>query len=190
MQRQRFESLLRQHQDPLHRQALAMLGDADEAQDVVQDSYLKLWARLDEVEDATCRAWLAQVVRNGCLDRIRRQKVRRTAQGPVRSDRQGLMLRDDESAEATLEVSDLGTGVDRLHQQLDAQRLVAAMEELKEPWRSIILLREVHDLPYEEIATRLDLSLSAVKVYLHRARRRLRELFEDEATAPARGARA
>ena len=63
---------------------------------------------------------------------------------------------------------------------LDVQRMVEAMEELKEPQRSIILLREVQDFTYEEIAQALDLSLSAVKVYLHRARKKVRQRFEGD----------
>ena len=64
--------------------------------------------------------------------------------------------------------------------QLDIEKLVRAMGELKEPQRSIILLREVQDLSYEEIAENLDLSLSAVKVYLHRARKKIRAAFEED----------
>jgi RNA polymerase sigma-70 factor (ECF subfamily) len=59
-------------------------------------------------------------------------------------------------------------------------RLEAALGELNEPYRSIVVMREIQGLAYEEIATAMNMPLGTIKVYLHRARRRLRELVQAE----------
>ena len=60
------------------------------------------------------------------------------------------------------------------------QRLAEAIRQLDEPYRSLVLLRDVEEMNYREIAEALELSDSQVKVYLHRARRRLRERLGSE----------
>lgn len=183
MDRRTFEQLLREHRDVVYGTARYLVRSKEDAEDVVQETFIRLWRCGDEVEVVSVRAWLLRVCRNLCLDTLRRRKVRERARAIEQVQergRLGIEIAEDDGRERSLEVSDLGSGALRTEVELDAQRMVAAMEELKEPQRSIILLREVDDLSYEEIATVLDLSLSAVKVYLHRARRKIRMRFERE----------
>ena len=91
--------------------------------------------------------------------------------------RVGIAHTESARREQTLDVSDAGEGALQTELRMDMQKVFGAMQELKEPQRSIIILREMHDLSYEEIAETLELSLSAVKVYLHRARKKVREGF-------------
>ena len=184
MDRKTFESLLREHRDTVYGTARYLVRSADDAEDVVQETFVRLWRAGDDVDTERVRSWLLRVCRNLCLDQLRRRKVRETARAGAdqvsERGRLGIEIAEDDGRERSLEVSDLGSGALHTERALDVQRMVRAMEELKEPQRSIILLREVQDLSYEEIAEALDLSLSAVKVYLHRARKKIRQRFESD----------
>ena len=191
MDRTTFEALLQEHRDAVYRTARYLVRNAEDAEDVAQETFVRLWKTRDTILIENVRSWLLRVCRNLCLDTLRRRKVRDqarlTADQVTERGRIGIETAEDDGRERSLEVSDLGTSALHTELELDIEKLVAAMGELKEPQRSIILLREVQDLSYEEIAETLDLSLSAVKVYLHRARKKVRAAFEadwsDEAEA-------
>lgn len=184
MDRRTFEELLREHRDCVYRTARYVLRSPEDAEDVAQETFIRLWRAGDAIEIESVRAWLLRVCRNLCLDTLRRRKVRERARALAdqvsERGRLGFEIAEDDGRERSLEVSDLGSDALHTETNLDAQRMVEAMEELKEPQRSIILLREVNDFTYEEIAEALDLSLSAVKVYLHRARKKIRLRFEKD----------
>ena len=195
MDRSTFEDLLREHRDSVYRTARYLVRSPEDAEDVAQETFIRLWRAGDDIEITSVRAWLLRVCRNLSLDTLRRRKVRERARASAdqvtERGRLGFEIAEDDGRERSLEVSDLGSDALHTETKLDAQRMVEAMEELKEPQRSIILLREVNDFTYEEIAEALDLSLSAVKVYLHRARKKIRLRFEKddpETTAGMSGA--
>ena len=195
MDRSTFEDLLREHRDSVYRTARYLVRSPEDAEDVAQETFIRLWSAGDDIEITSVRAWLLRVCRYLSLDTLRRRKVRERARASAdqvtERGRLGFEIADDDGRERSLEVSDLGSDALHTETKLDAQRMVEAMEELKEPQRSIILLREVNDFTYEEIAEALDLSLSAVKVYLHRARKKIRLRFEKddpETTAGMSGA--
>jgi len=146
---------------------------------VVQECFLRLWRSREEIEVDSVRYWLLRVCRNLCLDRHRRKQVRDRARDHSERAVVGIETVEDDGRERSLEVSDLGGGALRTERDLDIERLVQAIYELPEPHRSIMILREIQNLAYEEIAETLEISLSAVKVYLHRARKKLRIAFAD-----------
>ncbi len=116
---------------------------------------MKLWNQQDAIDPAKVRAWLMKVVRNGCLDRIRQRKP------------------SEELGDWQASVAD-GPQQGAEHSEL-GQWLQHSIERLGEPYRSLVVLRDVQQNSYEEVADTLELSLSQVKVYLHRARKQLRE---------------
>ena len=76
----RLEELIRAHQDTLYRTALAILGDPQEAEDAVQDAFLRCWEKAPEFESGEhAKAWLLRVTVNGCKSRLRAPWRRRTA---------------------------------------------------------------------------------------------------------------
>ena len=102
------------------------------------------------------KPWLMKVTRNGCLDRLRRRRENvEFNEGHMAGEASGPL--QDVSA------NELGGWLKR------------AIEGLKEPYRSLVVLRDVQQHSYEEVAGMLELSLAQVKVYLHRARKELRE---------------
>lgn len=136
-----------------------MLRSRDDARDVTQEVLIRFWRRLDEIEEATALAWLMRVTRNACIDVLRQRK----------------RMRDLVSTDAEVDGlphDDLPS--DHLQQLEDREAIEAAIAALGEPYRSIIILRELQHLKYEEICGALDLPLNTVKVYLHRARKMLR----------------
>ena len=152
------DDLVRQHADLAYRVCLRVTGNRDDAADATQRVLVQLWQRGGDVADDKRRAWTARVARNASLDLLRRRAVRPAparAELPEPAD-------DGLAPDALAEASELRTRID------------AAVSALDEPYRSIVVLREIEGLAYADIAETLDLPLNTLKVYLHRARKRLR----------------
>ena len=151
------DGLVRAHADLAYRVALRVTGSPADAADATQDALVKVWQHIETVEPDRRRAWVARVARNAALDLIRRRRVR---------PQPGLAEAVAEPADAAplpdadAEAADLRAGIE------------GALATLDEPYRSLLVLREVEGLAYAEIAEALDLPLNTMKVYLLRARRR------------------
>lgn len=157
------DALVRLHADLVYRVALRVTGSADDAADATQDALVKLWQHGAEVPAERQRAWAARVGRNAALDLVRRRKVRPQ---PLVSDVELDPACADALPDADAETRDLRLGI------------VQALDTLGEPFRSLVVLRDVEGLAYDEIAEALSLPLTTVKVYLHRARTRLRAALQ------------
>lgn len=154
-----FRWLVLKHHGEVYGLARLLLRDDHEAEDAAQDAFERLWRAQTRVERP--REWLLKVVRNGCMDRLRRA-------GRVVSDSEVTVAepRDDHDPAWHLCREELGA------------RLTAAVGRLAEPQRSLVILFDVQGLSGAECARVLELSATQVKVYLHRARRRLRAILE------------
>lgn len=161
------DAVVRRHADLVYRVALNLLRDADEAADAAQEALVKVWKGCGSIPFEKQRAWCARVARNAALDHIRRRSSRpQPASDP---DRLPVPL-------ATTPAPDAGAETAEFHRELDR-----ALDGLGEPYRSIVVLREIEGLAYKEIADLLDLPLNTLKVYLHRAKRRLRATLTEQA---------
>ena len=156
-----FEATIDEHGDRVHAYASRMLRDAEEARDVAQDALIRLWQHRDRVDSGSVRSWLMRTTHNLCIDRIRRRTVRSEV---------------DDGDERTERSPSAAPGPDRLAAADESAEILArVLETLSPADRAVVLLREVHALPYGEIAAALDLPLGTLKARLHRARERLRE---------------
>lgn len=155
-----YSVLVRRYQDSLYRYAVGMVGSGDAAADIVQDSLVKGFTRLDRCEDPDrFGAWVYRIVRNGCLDYLKNRR------------RRDVSLEDD--APFTSE-DDPAAYVERL----DVQRAVgSALAELPPAQREAFLMKHVDDLAYEEIAVITGASVSALKMRVKRARETLQSLL-------------
>lgn len=162
----RFEAQVRRHRDDVFRLACSLLEDRAEAADVTQEVLVKLWHHRAGIEDGKTRAWLLRTARNACLDALRHRSVRRDALA-VSTD--GVACTADRAPDPA----------DRAEAADVHRHLWRALRALDEPYRSLVILRETQGLSYDELTDVLDLSMSQVKVYLHRARRRLRHHLSD-----------
>lgn len=159
------DAVVQRHADLVYRVALSLLRDADEAADAAQEALVKVWTNCADIPVAKHPAWCARVARNAALDLIRRRNVRpRPASEPIDEPTCASPLPD-----ADVENAELDVEIER------------ALGTLDEPYRSIVVLREVEGMAYQEIADALDLPLNTMKVYLHRAKRRLREAIAQRA---------
>lgn len=174
-----FRVLVERYQGRAQRLALRVLRDEEQARDVVQDAFLKAYRSLDRFEGrSSFYTWFYRVVMNLCLDTKRRQPSGR----PVEWD------------EAHALETPVGVGldaVDAAHQQskgpegdferAEVRRAVRlAIDELPDDARQTLLLREVDGLSYAEIAKALDIPKGTVMSRLHHARRRVRDLLEQQ----------
>ncbi|TDD97264.1 sigma-70 family RNA polymerase sigma factor [Jiangella asiatica] len=160
-----------------------MTGSVDDAEDLVQETYLRAWRSCDGFEGrSSLRTWLYRIATNACLNAVRRSD-RRTV--PV-----GLGAGPDGGAESA------AAGVGWLQPLPDALvtpesadpaavavardgvrlALVAGLQHLSPRQRAVLLLRDVLALPAAEVAAALELNVGAVKSLLQRARARLREV--------------
>ncbi|MEE4293061.1 MAG: sigma-70 family RNA polymerase sigma factor [Xanthomonadales bacterium] len=151
-----FRQWVTEYQDQAWTLARYLLKDPAEAEDACQEAFVKLWHNRDKVDPEKIRPWLMRVTRNQCLDRLRRRK-------PTQEWEEWQSPDDDH-----------GPAQGLAREQL-AERLKHSINGLSEPYRSLVVLRDVHQHSYDEVASVLELSLTQVKVYLHRARKQLRE---------------
>jgi RNA polymerase sigma-70 factor (ECF subfamily) len=156
----RFRLAVMQHHKTVYRVCYGMLHDAHEAEDVTQETFLRYWQLSGEVRGA--KGWLITVARNKCLDRIRASK--RFVDADPEVFEQQTEAHDPEWHANNDEVGD---------------RLRGLIAELPEPQRSLIVLFDVQGMTGAECAEVLDLNVNQVKVYLHRARRKLRQALEE-----------
>lgn len=155
----RFRLAVLLHDRVVFRTAAALLRDAREAEDVTQEAFLVFWQQGANVERP--REWLLRVARNACLDRLRRR-------GRLVSEQQVELPEPSEDRDPAWHYE---------HNEL-ATELRALVDKLPEPQRSLIVLFDVQGLDGATCARILDLNVNQVKVYLHRARRRLRQQLE------------
>ena len=151
------DGLVRLHADLAYRVALRVTGSPADAADATQDALVKIWTHIETVEPDRQRAWVARVARNAALDLVRRRRVRPQPglAEAIAEPSSAAPLPDDDAHAA-----DLRAGIAR------------ALGTLDEPYRSLLVLRDVEGLAYAEVADALDLPLNTMKVYLHRARQR------------------
>lgn len=162
-----FERVVSAHQDGVHALAVYLTRDADLAADLAQEAFVRLWTRGADLwpsaEPARIRAWLLRAVRNLALDHVRAPAQRRAAA---------------DSADALDHAcDDAPTPGESVEDADDRATAFAALQTLREPYRSLVYLRDVEGLAYDDIGATLGLPLTTVKVYLHRGRAMLRDAY-------------
>ncbi len=150
-----YQQWVRAYQDQAWSLARYLLKDASEAEDATQEAFIKLWQHREDIDPERIKPWLMKVTRNTCLDRLRRRKPE--------TELTEVHLTEEHGPQAGAEQGELG------------RWLQTAIAGLKEPYRSLVVLRDIQQHSYDEVAGATELSLAQVKVYLHRARKQLRE---------------
>jgi len=164
-----FSHLYRTYADDVHRFALYLSGDPALADDIVSETFVRLWHARERLDLATAKGYLLAIARNLFLAEWRRGR-RMTALDYREPDR--------------------GPGPERHAQaHIELQAVLAALQRLPEIDRAAVLLRAEEGLSYEEVAAALGISAGAARVKVHRARLRLAEaLRTGESTAGMEGA--
>lgn len=145
----------------LLRFATHMLKDADEARDAVQDVMLKLWQKRESLaEIENIEAFAMRMTRNRCLDIIRANKL-----VPLDAETNRKLKEKTVDVHSKVELSESANQIKKL------------IEQLPDLQRTVMYLRDIEQLDYEEIAQATDLKVNAIRVNLSRARKRVRDGF-------------
>lgn len=169
--KRRFEQLVDQHGGRLFQLARLMLGRDDEAEDVAQETLVKLWKNVDKLREGEELPWLMTCTRNACLDVLRGRTRTRSLLHLVASQKRALGEADDAGP------------AEEMHSNQRVRALRSAIQEMPEPGRSLLILRDIQELDVATVARALGLSENQVKVYTFRARRQLRFRLEEESNA-------
>ncbi|HPF89465.1 MAG: RNA polymerase sigma factor [Flavobacteriales bacterium] len=147
-----YNSAVDLHADGIYRFALKHLRDEDRAKDVVQESFARLWTRLEQVEGAKAKSYLFTTAHHVMVDEVRKDK------------------RSTRMEEHHADIRHTSQQQPDLKEVLDA-----ALATLPAIQRSVVLLRDLEGYTYEEIAELTGLNLPQVKVYIYRGRIALKE---------------
>lgn len=161
-----FAQLVRLHENKAYHLALRMCGSPEDAADVAQEAFLAAWRALPNFRgEAGFSTWLYRLVNNAAIDHLRKNKKQRF----------DVSLDDEETY---VDTPDAGPGPQEAAEGRELQQAVAAgLDRLGEDHRQVLVLREVQQLSYEEIAGTLGLDLGTVKSRLSRARNSLRKIL-------------
>ena len=155
-----YRQAIDQHRQRIFSFAHYSLRARQDAEDVTQEVFIKLWQHWQKIDHNKLGAWLMRVAHNAVIDHVRKN----------RSTQKHVDNYADVSDQASSEDHDK-----TIDEQAFKQQLMAAIQSLDDPFRSIVIMRDIQGLSYAEIQESLDISESQVKVYLHRSRRKLRE---------------
>jgi RNA polymerase sigma factor (sigma-70 family) len=162
----RFKQEVLPLKNKLYRFASRLLDDADEAQDALQEVFIKLWNHRDTLDTLnSLEAFAMKVTKNHCLDRI---KARRT----VSLEQTGsLLFKADERVEieTNLEMKDA------------AAKIIELIAGLPEQQRMIIQMRDIEGYEFEEIEEILEINMNTIRVNLSRARKKIKEMYLNSA---------
>jgi RNA polymerase sigma factor (sigma-70 family) len=154
MTEREFNQCVDQHADNVYRFILKNLRHEEDARDVVQSAFEKLWRNRDEVDTERCKSYLFTIAYHQMIDHLR--KVKR------------ITLREEFKEESKV--------IDR--PQHNAKKILdLALSRLNDLQRSLVMLKDYEGYSYEEIGQITGLSGSQVKVYLHRARIQLKNFL-------------
>lgn len=164
-----FESLVVRHQSAVIGTVAKMMGSVEDAPDVAQQVFLRVWKSAPRYErQAKFTTWLFTITRNLVFNECRRR---------YRSAEVSMEAREEASGYQAVDTAPDRPDSSALHRELEVA-IDAAIAALPEKQRLAVVLRRYEELPYEQIGEILDLTVPAVKSLLFRARTRLKESLQ------------
>lgn len=164
-----FEILIKNYEHTIYSICFKVLKNEADAFDAAQDVCIKVWKQIKNFENKSkFSTWVYRIATNQCLDILRKEKNKKT-----------LSIHQNE--DWVLEIEDKKINIEK--QLEDAERiriLKVALDELKKEHSSIIILKDVKELTYEEIAADQNISLGTVKSRLFRARTALKNILQQD----------
>ena len=173
--RHQFEAEALPHLDSLYNSALYMTKNDRDAEDLVQETMLKAFRFYDKYEKGTnIRAWLFKILKNAFINEYRRKK-RQPVQVDYEEIRKVHEKEDPGTPDAYFDLRE------EMFNYLIGDEVTQAINAMPVDFRTVILLCDVEDFTYEEIAIILDIPIGTVRSRLHRARNLLKEKLKDYA---------
>jgi RNA polymerase sigma factor (sigma-70 family) len=173
--RRRFELLALPHLDAAYNLARWLARNPSDAEDVVQEAYLRAYRYFDSFQGGNFRVWLLTIVRNAFVTWVKENRSGRMVFVP------DTPAADTADTEETMWGSRPRDPEALLLESTDSQTLSRLMEQLPAEYREVLLLREIEDLSYKEIATVTGAPIGTVMSRLARARLSLRNLWLQQA---------
>lgn len=147
MNTRRFQHIVHQHKDLVYSQAYYFTGNKEDAEDMTQEVFLKLWHHRDTVKAKAAKAWLMKVTRNMCIDHSRKNRQHSLSQFEPEAQRQMLnRLNDCQDDPEQIAISD--------------ELLQQGLKQLPEPLRNTVIMRKIQDHPYRLIAETMNVPRS------------------------------
>ena len=173
-----YEIIMRRYNQRLYRVARAILRDDSEAEDVMQDAYVRAYQHLDQfARRAPFSSWLTRIAVHEALARVRqRNRTQQIAEGEVEGEFVMNLAEPSPNPEQTASTAELG------------HLLEEALLALPEQFRTVVIFRDVEELNTEETAEALEISEENVKIRLHRGRAMVRGWLFQRVGAKARDA--
>ena len=174
-----FEQLVERHSDRAYQLAYSILQNRQDAEEVVQDAFLRIYRSLGNFRgDAQFTTWMYRIVVNLCNNKFRWNKVRGINR-TISIDAPLPNAEGDESLRLELPSSEAPPEEQLAFAEL-RERVEKAMAQLPESYRTAVMLRNVQQLDYEEIAKILDCAVGTVKSRINRGRELLRQALKVE----------
>jgi RNA polymerase sigma-70 factor (ECF subfamily) len=163
-----FEQLVRAYEKRVFALTSRMCKNPADAEEAAQEAFLSVWKGLPFFRgESSFSTWLYRLTSNACVDLLRRESRHRDVAGPS--------LNDEESS---VELADNAPTPHALTEQTELRKQIeAGLAALPEEYRAVLILREMHQCSYDEIADILELDLGTVKSRINRGRKRLRKFL-------------
>lgn len=163
-----FEQLVRLYEKRVLALTTRMCKNPADAEEAAQEAFLSAWQGLPFFRgEASFSTWLYRLASNACVDLLRREGRRQSAAGPSLNDE-----------EVQLEVPDTAPSPQEQAERSELrQQIEAGLQALTPDHRQVLLLREMHQLSYDEIAQTLDVDVGTVKSRINRGRKQLRNFL-------------
>ncbi len=156
------------HIDSLYNFALRMTGDPEDANDLVQETYMKAYRFFESFEKGTnCKAWLFRILKNSYIN-----KYRKESKEPDKVDYDEIKEFYHTVKHSSLDSNDMQ---EKLFSELLDDEVARALESLPEDFKEVVQLCDIEGFTYEEIANMVDCPIGTVRSRLHRGRKILRD---------------
>lgn len=169
-----FENEMMPHIDALYRFAYKLTGDEDDANDLVQDTYLKAFRFLNSYEKGSnAKAWLFRILKNSFINKYR--KVSKEPNKVDYDEAENFLNTGLSAYSASID------GRDKLFRGMIGDEVARALGALPVDFKTVIILCDIEEFTYEEISKIVDIPIGTVRSRLHRARKMLREMLTEYA---------
>ena len=171
--RRAFSELVDRYKDKIYYLAYRMLGNVQEAEDIVQETFLRVFANLYRYnENQKFSTWIYRIATNLCIDRLRKRKAVYSLDAE---------MPDQEGREYYTTLNSKDPTPEQQYVLSETQETIRrAIDSMPEKYKAVILLRYMHDMSLQEIGEALDMPVTTVKTRVHRGREYLRKKLEGQ----------